>query len=382
MNKIKKLRQMMKDKTLDNIVITSPNNIFYLIGYSPNQLSVSLNHAIATLHITQDHVNLITMDYEAPFIKEKLSDEITVYPYTTWTGIKSYNHFLQPQETPKVSNSLSILQSLLLPGSIGLELDSVSYSFTQNFDSYVNVSSLLLAMRKIKDEKEIEVFKRLCSIQANALKEVALRIQPGITESELFSIYKHEVFQSNYALPSMWTMLTTGKNSAYLSTPTDRKVEENDMFKFDGGVNLGFQYFTTDMSRSFVIGNNETLAKIKRVLVDAQQKMIDAMKPGISCSDLFKIGMTYVQQFYPGYQRGHLGHSISFGPSTFEPPFINATDHTLLEPGMILCVEVPFYASDLGGMNIEDMVLITETGHEVLTSDVDHYQYENRLNQK
>ncbi len=376
MKKLEKLRNIMQNNSIDNVVVTSPNNIFYLIGYAPNQLSVSLNSNIATLHITQNSATLITMDYEAQFIKQMLDEEVEAISYKTWTGIGEYNDFLSTRENITVSSSVEILKSLLVAGTVGLELDSISHSYIQNFESYTNITQLLLEMRKVKTDEEIETFRKLCKIQTKALKQVALNIKPGISEQELYSIYKQEVANSNYCVASAWTMLCSGINSAYLSTPTNRQIHENDMIKFDGGVNLEFKYFTTDMSRSFVIGENPVLSEIKKVLVKAQQLIISNMKPGVKCSELFNIGMDYVKSHYPGYVRGHLGHSISFGPSTFEPPFINASDNTVLEPGMILCIEVPFYASDIGGMNIEDMVLITNSGHEVLTADIDHYEYE------
>ncbi len=382
MKKIETLRTKLDEHGIECALITSPNNIFYLLEYAPNQLSVSLNNNIATLFISSDRAVLITMDYEAEFIKQQLDSSVEVISYPTWTGIGEYNDYLTNRTIDTSTSVVSTLKTLITTTTIGVEKQSISYEFLMNFNEYetTDITSILLAMRMIKTPEEIATFKKLCKIQSNALKTVAHNIKEGISELELYEIYKQQIDQSNYCYISHWTMLCSGHNSSYLSTPTTKKIGKNDIIKFDGGVNLGFKYFTTDMSRSFIVGTNQELAKIKSVLVDAQQLIINNMRPGVTCSSLFEIGFNHVKKYYPGYVRGHLGHSISFGPSTFEPPFINPNDHTVLKPGMILCIEVPMYIANLGGMNIEDMVLVTEDGCEVLTRYVDHYEYENISN--
>ena len=90
-------------------------------------------------------------------------------------------------------------------------------------------------------------------------------------------------------------------------------------------------------------------------------------------NELFHIAYDYVKEKFPCYRRGHQGHSISMGPATAEAPYINATETRLLEPGMVLAMEVPCYIEGVNGFNIEDMVLITENGCEVLTPNTPHY---------
>ncbi len=375
MSKLNNFIQAMHNIGIEQAVITSPQNIFYLIGHSPNQLSVSNNNNIALLYISKEKTILLTMDYEAPFIKDNVGVE--VISYSTWTGLQS----LQAMQTDKKVVTSTIwdkLSTLLKPITVGLELNAISHQTLSNFTNYSDISELLLNQRMIKTEKEVEIFTKLCNIQVNALKNMAENIKIGTTEKNLIEVYRNNVFNSNYCVPSAWTMLGSGVNSAYLATPTNKLIQDGDVIKFDGGVNLEYNYYTTDMSRSFLVGNvNSTLKEIKKILVAAQKQMINAIKPGIKCSELYNIGYNYVKQFFPGYTRGHLGHSISVGPSTFEKPFIAPNDDTVLVENMILCIEVPMYIENLGGFNIEDMILVTKTGVKVLTEGIDHYYYEN-----
>ena len=89
------------------------------------------------------------------------------------------------------------------------------------------------------------------------------------------------------------------------------------------------------------------------------------MRPGTPISAVYRAADERMQALgFPGYSRGHYGHSIGLDTFVEEPPFISATEHSELRPGMLLCLETPYYSASLGSFQIEDMILITETGHE------------------
>ncbi len=71
---------------------------------------------------------------------------------------------------------------------------------------------------------------------------------------------------------------------------------------------------------------------------------------------------------FPNYSRGHFGHSIGLDSFVEEPPFISAEEHTELQPGMVLCLEVPYYAESLGSFQLEDMLVITQDGCEIFNT--------------
>ena len=152
------------------------------------------------------------------------------------------------------------------------------------------------------------------------------------------------------------------------------KIQKGDVVKFDAGVNAEFDFYTTDTSRAWVMeGADPALYKLKDRLYEAQRRMIAAAKPGLPINELYHIAYDYVKEMFPSYRRGHQGHSISMGPATAEAPYINPTTTRPLEAGMVLAMEVPCYIGGVQGFNIEDMVLITEDGCEVLTPNTPHY---------
>lgn len=151
-------------------------------------------------------------------------------------------------------------------------------------------------------------------------------------------------------------------------------MKDGDVVKFDAGVNAEFDFYTTDTSRAWIIGNGDpALMKLKDRLYEGQRRMIAAARPGLPINELYHAAYDYVKEMFPCYRRGHQGHSISMGPATAEAPYINAAETRPLEAGMVLAMEVPCYIDGVNGFNIEDMVLITENGCEVLTPCTPHY---------
>ena len=238
----------------------------------------------------------------------------------------------------------------------------------------VPAAELLEGLRAQKDPEELEIMIAAQRIAERALAEALNDIRPGVTEKEMAQCFREDVMKSGFCVPSSWSMFSTGPSGARLTLPGDGVVKDGDVVKFDAGVNAEFDFYTTDTSRAWVIGNGDpALLKLKDRLYEGQRRMIAAAKPGLPINELYHTAYDYVKEMFPCYRRGHQGHSISLGPATAEAPYINATETRPLEAGMVLAMEVPCYIDGVNGFNIEDMVLITEDGCEVLTPNTPHY---------
>jgi len=218
------------------------------------------------------------------------------------------------------------------------------------------------------------MFRLLCTTADNAFFEVSKMAGIGVSEKEMSQTFRSHVIASGVCQPSSWSMFAVGPNCAKLALPSERRAVDGDTVKFDAGVNAEFDFYTTDTSRTWVIGNAPPeILRLKDRLYEAQRLMIESAKPGLAINELYQIGYEYIRKEFPCYRRGHLGHSISMGPATAEAPFINAHESRPLEAGMILTIEAPCYIDEVGGFNIEDMIVITESGCEVLTPKTPHY---------
>ena len=103
-----------------------------------------------------------------------------------------------------------------------------------------------------------------------------------MTEKELVQCFREDVMKSGFCAPSSWSMFSTGPSGARLTLPGDGVVKDGDVVKFDAGVNAEFDFYTTDTSRAWIIGNGDpALLKLKDRLYEGQRRMIAAAKPGL-----------------------------------------------------------------------------------------------------
>ncbi len=103
--------------------------------------------------------------------------------------------------------------------------------------------------------------------------------------------------------------------------------------------------YASDMARTFSLGEpNERLSKIFPILYGGYHKALELVKPGTRMCDLFRTGMAYIQgNGLPHYNRGHLGHHMGLDLHIEEPPFLSPSETKPLEPGMVICLETPYY---------------------------------------
>lgn len=387
-----RIKELLREKGLDGAIVSSPENFHYVTGFGGHQHTVSRQPGFTLAVMRADDkvpTHLTTMDFEAATFRIKAAGlNFVVDPYDTWVGLKTWDEIAHgavvPDKTAMESSMDKLVQFMkacdLANKKVGVELDyfPVPYykSLTEKFPEaeFVDISDLFVYARSVKQPDEIEMFRKLCRIADHGFTEVSKIAKIGVSERELVQCFREDVIKSGFCAPSAWSMFSTGPSSARLTLPGDGVVKDGDVVKFDAGVNAEFDFYTTDTSRAWIIGNGDpALLKLKDRLYEGQRRMIAAAKPGLPINELYHTAYDYVKEMFPCYRRGHQGHSISMGPATAETPYINASETRPLEAGMILAMEVPCYIDGVNGFNIEDMVLITEDGCEVLTPNTPHY---------
>ena len=387
-----RIKELLRKKGLDGAIVSSPENFHYVTGFGGHQHTVSRQPGFTLAVMRADDkvpTHLTTMDFEAATFRIKAAGlNFVVDPYDTWVGLKTWDEIAHgavvPDKTAMESSMDKLVQFMkacdLANKKVGIELDylPVPYykSLTEKFPEaeFVDISDLFVYARSVKQPDEIEMFRKLCRIADHGFTKVSKIAKIGVSERELSQCFREDVIKSGFCVPSAWSMFSTGPSSARLTLPGDGVVKDGDVVKFDAGVNAEFDFYTTDTSRAWIIGNGDpALLKLKDRLYEGQRRMIAAAKPGLPINELYHTAYDYGKEMFPCYRRGHQGHSISMGPATAEAPYINASETRPLEAGMILAMEVPCYIDGVNGFNIEDMVLITEDGCEVLTPNTPHY---------
>lgn len=379
----KRIREFMLKDNIDVVLAQSPENFAYVSGFSAHQHTVSRQpgFACAIVSAATRPTVLIGMDFETP----SFDSEFKVLSFSTWVGNRTLDQIKQNESAPPFVTLLDrIVETLINLDAtdkvIGIEMDYLPINFYAQLKQrlplvkFVDVSILFLRARVIKQPHEIDLMRQLIRVSDEALLATSRLAHEGVLESELFDHYCQQVMASGVAFPSGWSSFTAGANAGKLGRSQSYPVSAKDVIKFDGGVNGDTKFYTTDFSRSWLMSEVDPwLVSVKRNLMKAHEMMLESIRPGLSFKELFHIGYDFTVKEFPFYQRGHLGHSISMGPQTAEFPFISSNQEGVLEPGMILAVENPMYITGYNGFNIEDMILVTEDGYELLTPLTPHW---------
>jgi Xaa-Pro aminopeptidase len=223
---------------------------------------------------------------------------------------------------------------------------------------------LLRGARMVKSPEEVRRLERAARIAEDGVAAVLAMLEPGVTERDAAHVFEQEIVRQG-AQP-FFTVVTMGERAALADVyPADRALRPGDMVRFDLGC--VWEGYRSDIARTAVLGKpDDKLARYYAGILAGEREAIRAMKPGVPASQIFELAVRVTREHgIPHYERHHVGHGIGLEP--YDPPTINAAATTVLEPGMVFCVETPYYEHGWGGVQVEDAVEITASGARMLT---------------
>lgn len=232
---------------------------------------------------------------------------------------------------------------------------------------FPDASEVLSNLRLKKDKAEVDAMRRAVKIAQDALEAAIPLIKIGMTEKELSSelvvqLLKHG---SDPEMPFA-PIVSAGSNSANPhASPTERKLQKGDLLVVDWGAT--YAGYISDLTRTFAVGEVDAeYEKIHKIVQEANAAGRAAGKPGASCADVDKAARDVIEKSgYGKYFTHRTGHGI--GMEGHEEPYMRGDNMQLLEPGMAFTVEPGIYLPGKNGVRIEDNVVITETGADVLS---------------
>jgi Xaa-Pro aminopeptidase len=224
-------------------------------------------------------------------------------------------------------------------------------------------SSLLDRLRAVKSAREIALLREAGAITEAALAALIPAIRPGATRAGLGRAFLAEVASRRASAPlAAWEYVGFGPSPWATRDP----LQPGDVLKADVGAVVGG--YTADLARSFTLGPAPRLARELHAALLAGFRAGRALfRPGARLSDIHRAVIAAVQDAgFPSYARGHVGHGLGASIWSEEWPYIAADSEAVLEPGMVLAFETPWYVDGIGGVIIEDMLLVTGDGAETL----------------
>jgi len=218
--------------------------------------------------------------------------------------------------------------------------------------------------RMIKSPTEVARLERAALIAEDGIAAVLGMLKPGVTEREAASVFEQEVVRKG--AQTFFTVVTMGHRAALADVyASDTALQAGDLIRLDLGC--VYQGYRSDISRTAVMGApSAKQLRYYNAARDGEKAAIAAMRPGVPVSQIFETAMRVARENgMPHYERNHVGHGIGLEP--YDPPTINAAAGLALEPGMVFCVETPYYEHGWGGIQVEDAVEITAAGVRRLT---------------
>lgn len=348
--RVKRLRKGMKRLGLDAFILADRHNSFYFSGF-PCSNSVMLIAAGEQFFLT---------DFR---YMEKARREI---------------HHLEVRQVTQ--NGIAELKDLLRaakPAKIGFE-GRISYNQQLQFREAAGRAKLIEAgalpteLRAVKDEAEIKQIEDNQRLNERILQRALVTVRNGVTEQAIRAEILRELINEQVE-ESFGSIIAAGSNSSLPhAVPSRARVKDGQYLLFDMGVKRNFYH--SDMTRTFAVGKTSARHReIYEVVLEAQQRALNQLKPGASCRDVDAAARDYITERGYGEYFGHgLGHGV--GLEIHESPILNPRTADVLREGMVVTVEPGIYVPGFGGVRIEDLCVITPTGYSNLTGFPKRYK--------
>ena len=343
--RVEKLQAKLKEQNLDALMVTNPFNLRYVSHFTGTA-------GLAVL--TQEKAFFIT-DFR---YTEQANEQAKGFEIIRNIG-SIY------EEVAKLVKSENIER-------LGFEQDVISYATFTNLEEIIKcelvpVSGFVESLREIKDQEEIDVIQQAIKITEAAYQHILKEIKPGMTELEVANKLDFFMREQGASSVSFDTIVASGVRSALPhGVASDKVIEKGDMITIDFGCY--YNGYVSDMTRTFALGDpGEKLKEVYEIVREAHARVNNAVKAGMTGAEVDAIARDYITEKGYGEAFGHsTGHGI--GLEVHEGPSISFKNDKKLVPGNAITNEPGIYLPGIGGVRIEDDLLITEDGNKNLMS--------------
>lgn len=353
MSKLHQLQDYLKENKLDAAFITTPDNVFYFSGFKSDPHERLLG--------------IMVFQNAEPFLicpKMEMPDVVAAgwtYEVVGHEDTENAWDVVAKAVTTRNMNfsTLAIEKSHLTVER--LEAIQALYPSLQ----FEGIDSLVNTLRISKDEAELVKLRKAAALADYAIQVGCEAVAEGKTEMDILNTIESAIKAKGYAM-SFDTMVLAGEKAASPhGTPGDRKIKQGDLILFDLGVI--YDGYCSDITRTVAFGQpNDVQIEIYNTVRKANEDAVAAVKPGVRAMDLDKIARDVITEAgYGDYFTHRLGHGL--GISVHEFPSINGANEITLNPGTVFTIEPGIYKTNVAGVRIEDDVVVTNDGVEVLT---------------
>lgn len=354
--KTRQIQEKLEDEKLDALLLLDPYNIFYATGFFHQSTERPLG-----LLIPQSG----RPTFFVPLLEQEMAQD-------TWVkDVRTY--FDYPGETPALAWMVGEVEQKYL----GIDqLKIRDYRLVQSVRPAVKISDLVYTLRLVKDPEEIVLLEK-AGIYADYMVEMTREaIVAGLCEMDAFNYARDKTVEKmqkelgelifvNAGLVNGAVLY--GEHSAFPhGLMTDRKPRPGDVI--EGGFGALVSTYESESEHTFIYGepDAQTLSYFN-AMYGAWKAGMEAARLGVTCSQVNEASLRVIREAgYEQYLRHRMGHGK--GLQEHEPPWVEAGDHTVLLPGMVISDEPGLYVPGFGGFRHSDTLVITETGCRRLTN--------------
>ncbi|OPY71633.1 MAG: putative peptidase [Syntrophorhabdus sp. PtaU1.Bin050] len=343
-NRAEKVLSLMRTMDLDACLLKGMDNIFYLTGFRGSE---------GTLLVTKGDIILLT-DFRYITHAQEVTKDIKI---------------VELREKKNTLRDLCEQYAIRRIGFDALHTPFDLYKKRQEMAAnveFVPLESEIEEIRKQKEPAEIDMIVRAIDVATKAFAEVFDKIRPGRTEKEIANDLDYAMRRLGADHPSFTTIVASGARGALPhAEPTDKPLREGETVIIDFGAQV--DGYCSDETCTLSIGEvNGRLQEILTIVNGAKELGVKTIRTGIPVKDVDTVVRGFIQEAgYGDFFRHGTGHGV--GIAVHEAPSINSTGEGILEEGMVITVEPGIYIPNLGGVRLEDMVLVGSDSARVLT---------------
>ncbi len=333
----------MRDSDLEALLITNPKDVDYLTGFhGEDSWAIVAPRAVFVVSDFRFQEELDAIKNAKLIIRKGAIDEAAAGALESFKGIGVQAEHLTVATRAKLAKALGAKR-------------------------LVDTTGLLSTIRLRKDDSEISLIRKAVRIQQQALEETLAGVGPGQTEADIAAELEMRMKRLGASGPSFGTIVAARANGSKPHyRPAKTKTAKNQPLLIDWGAVVGG--YCSDMTRTFTFGRwPKPLADVYQIVLEAHLAAIDAVAPGVKCRKVDAVARDIITKSGYGEHFGHgLGHGI--GLDIHEGPRLSKQSEETLEPGMVVTIEPGIYLPGIGGVRIEDDVLVTDRGRRNLCS--------------
>lgn len=342
--KLKKLRNEMAQHEIEAFLITSEFNLRYITEFTGSS-----------------GLAIVTED-KALFI--------TDFRYTAQASEQCKGFEVVQAKTNLLEEAADQVKALGIR-TLSFEKDFVTYTSYEDYKEKMDaelkpVSGIVEKIRMIKTPEEVEILQGAAKIADDAFEYICTYIKPGMTELQVSNELEFFMRKQGAASSSFDIIVASGHRGALPhGVASDKVIESGELVTMDFGAL--YKGYISDITRTVAVGEpSEKMKEVYQIVLEAQELGVEKIGPGMTGFDADAIGRDYIKSKGYGEAFGHsTGHGI--GLEVHEGPGLSSKSQVVLEPNMAVTVEPGIYLPGIGGVRIEDDIMITESGNERLT---------------